>query len=296
MEIGEKIKRLRSAKLMTQAELAGSEITRNMLSRIENGAAQPSMGTVRYIAERLGVSPGFLLAGEEDEQLYFKSQEIDTIKKLYSHKKFRLCMDICKNSEWRDDELMLIEAESCLRVGAEEFSAGNLRAAMEFFEQALECSSETIYNTDVIAAEISAYFNYMHVISPTLYSDAEYEEQSGRLMLTSNAFCVYSGIFCDAQDSSFDKIPFLGERIELLDADSSYALHISARLMMEKGNYEEANKVLHRLLFDDCFDFPEPMLYFVFCDLEVCCKETGDFKGAYEYSGNKLTLLQKLIF
>ena len=40
MEIGEKIKRLRSAKLMTQAELAGDHITRNMLSCIENGVAR----------------------------------------------------------------------------------------------------------------------------------------------------------------------------------------------------------------------------------------------------------------
>ena len=48
MHIGEKIKRLRTAKLMTQSELVGREITRNMLSRIENGAAQPSMATVKY--------------------------------------------------------------------------------------------------------------------------------------------------------------------------------------------------------------------------------------------------------
>ena len=50
MDIGKKIKELRSAKLMTQTELAGHEITRNMLSRIENGAALPSIGTVIYLA------------------------------------------------------------------------------------------------------------------------------------------------------------------------------------------------------------------------------------------------------
>ena len=81
MQIGEKIKRLRCAKLMTQSELVGGEITRNMLSRIENGAAQPSMATVKYIAERLNVSAGFLLADEDDEILYFKSAEIGNIKK-----------------------------------------------------------------------------------------------------------------------------------------------------------------------------------------------------------------------
>lgn len=46
MDIGKKIREIRTEKLMTQSQLAGDEITRNMLSRIENGAALPSLGTV----------------------------------------------------------------------------------------------------------------------------------------------------------------------------------------------------------------------------------------------------------
>ena len=57
MNIGEKIRELRVAKLMTQAELAGTHITRNMLSCIENGSANPSLSTILYIAGRLNV-PG----------------------------------------------------------------------------------------------------------------------------------------------------------------------------------------------------------------------------------------------
>jgi transcriptional regulator with XRE-family HTH domain len=59
MEIGSKIKKLRTAKLMTQAELAGPQITRNMLSQIENGSALPSLSTIVYIAERLNVPQVF---------------------------------------------------------------------------------------------------------------------------------------------------------------------------------------------------------------------------------------------
>ena len=40
MNIGERIRALRNAKMMTQTELAGKQITRNMLSRIENGSAR----------------------------------------------------------------------------------------------------------------------------------------------------------------------------------------------------------------------------------------------------------------
>ncbi len=293
MEFGEKVKRLRTAKLMTQAELAGSEITRNMLSRIENGAAQPSMGTVRYIAARLNVSPGFLLAEEEDEALYFKAQEIDNIKKMYRHKDFRLCREMCRNSEWHDDELTLIEAECCVRVGIEEFRAGNLRHAAELLDEGFTLCGNTVYNTQVIESEARAYFDYMSVISPTLYSEAD--EGEIRPFLANHSFFVYSCIFCACEGESLADVPCLEQRVELLPEDSSYALHIKARMKMEGGEYEEAKSVLHRLLFEDSFDLPEPMLYFVFCDLEICCKETGDFKGAYEYSGNKIALLQKLL-
>lgn len=295
MEIGEKIKRLRTAKLMTQAELAGGEITRNMLSRIENGAALPSLGTILHIASKLNVSPGFLLAGEEDEILYFKSGEIEGIKKAYSNKNYELCREMCNNSEWSDDELMMIAAECSLRVGIEHFCAGELHKAVECFDEALERCGQTLYNTDAIAAEAKAYFDYMELISPTLSSGMMDIEKSGRMFVIGDGFCVYSGICIDAEGDSLSDLPYLPHRIELLPDGSAYRLHIEARLLQERGEYKEAYDILHRLLFDDSCSLPEPMMYFVFCDLELCCKELDDFKGAYEYSGSKIALLQKLL-
>jgi len=40
---------------------------------------------------------------------------------------------------------------------------------------------------------------------------------------------------------------------------------------------------------------PKPIIYDIFKDLEVCCRELGDFKGAYEYSGNKVVMLERLL-
>ncbi|PEU96790.1 transcriptional regulator [Bacillus cereus] len=63
--LGEKIKALRKEKKLTQTALAGSELTKSMLSQIENGKATPSMKTLQYIAEKLECETSFLL--EEDE-------------------------------------------------------------------------------------------------------------------------------------------------------------------------------------------------------------------------------------
>ncbi|MDR4362155.1 helix-turn-helix transcriptional regulator [Bacillus anthracis] len=65
--LGEKIKALRKEKKLTQTELAGSELTKSMLSQIENGKATPSMKTLQYIAEKLGCETSFLLEEDDDE-------------------------------------------------------------------------------------------------------------------------------------------------------------------------------------------------------------------------------------
>lgn len=64
MELGEKLKQARLEAGLSQRQLCGEEITRNMLSQIENGSARPSMVTLRYLAGRLGKSVSWFL--EED--------------------------------------------------------------------------------------------------------------------------------------------------------------------------------------------------------------------------------------
>ena len=74
MNIGKKIKQLRLRRQMTQNELAGEQVSRNMLSLIENGKAVPSLQTLEAFAERLKVTPAFLLAEREEERVLLKQQ------------------------------------------------------------------------------------------------------------------------------------------------------------------------------------------------------------------------------
>ena len=50
MELGEKLRLARQEAGLSQRQLCGDVITRNMLSQIENGSAKPSMETLRYSA------------------------------------------------------------------------------------------------------------------------------------------------------------------------------------------------------------------------------------------------------
>lgn len=64
MELGEKLRQARLEAGLSQRQLCGDSITRNMLSLIENGSARPSMDTLKLLAARLGKSVSYFL--EED--------------------------------------------------------------------------------------------------------------------------------------------------------------------------------------------------------------------------------------
>ncbi len=61
MELGEKLRLARLEAGLSQRQLCGEEITRNMLSQIEHGTAQPSMKTLQYLASRLEKPVGYFL-------------------------------------------------------------------------------------------------------------------------------------------------------------------------------------------------------------------------------------------
>ncbi len=291
MNIGEKIKKLRTSKLMTQSELAGTEITRNMLSRIENGTANPSLDTIRYIAARLNVSPGFLLAEGGDEQIYLKYNEITGIKKAFMAEDYHICRDIClKSDSNEDDEIQMILSECNLGLALEEFHRGNLRNACFYFDEAIESCGKTLYRTDHIIASAGVYFRYIQQISPTLSSNVIDEEEVNIYPALTEEFCRYAIALERAKEGR-------GDSSELIDnekRDSIFTLHYEAKSHMRGGEYAEAYEKLHSILLSEK-SVPEPMLYFIFCDLEICCREIQNFKGAYEYSIDKMELLQKLL-
>lgn len=68
-EIGSRIKKLRKEKKMTLAELGGDQLTKGMLSLIENGKVNPSMKSLQYIAEQLNVDVSTLVNDSHIEEI-----------------------------------------------------------------------------------------------------------------------------------------------------------------------------------------------------------------------------------
>src|SRR5919109_2867931 len=62
--VGQRIRRLRLAKGLSQRQLAGPGVGYAYISRIERGDRNPSVPALRYIAGKLGVDPDYLESGE----------------------------------------------------------------------------------------------------------------------------------------------------------------------------------------------------------------------------------------
>ena len=86
MELGQRLRQARLEANLSQRALCGQEITRNMLSRIENGAARPSMKTLQYLAGRLGKPVSYFL--EETAVLSPNGEVMESARRLYDEEKF----------------------------------------------------------------------------------------------------------------------------------------------------------------------------------------------------------------
>ena len=63
VELGSRLRNLRTTAGLTQTELAGGRFSKEYLSQIERGKTRPTTDTVAWLAERLGVDADLLLTG-----------------------------------------------------------------------------------------------------------------------------------------------------------------------------------------------------------------------------------------
>jgi tetratricopeptide (TPR) repeat protein len=61
--LGERLRQLRVAAGMTQTDLAGDRFSKEYVSQIERGKTRPTRETIEWLAQKLGVDPGFLERG-----------------------------------------------------------------------------------------------------------------------------------------------------------------------------------------------------------------------------------------
>ena len=291
MQIGEKIKHLRLSKLMTQADLAGEQITRNMLSSIEHGTALPSLSTAIYIAKRLNVPVGYLLSGDDQDFFYRKMMGMANIRRAFEACDYAGCLSLLSAfGAEQDDELYLIRAECEYGIAKKAFEEGRLRFSAAALDRALRATEKTVYSTAWLRDRIAVCFRYMIGISSTLMSDALDSEEIETVCAFGDTLVEYI-MALEALEQ--ERASVARDFIERYP-DSLYAIRLSALLFIKADDYKEAQDILEGLLNRDDLTFGV-LLYEVFGDLELCYRKNDEYKKAYEVSGSRLGLLEKLL-
>lgn len=147
---------------MTQSEVVGDFITRNMLSQIESGTATPSVKTLEYLAETLDIpiselmpSTGSELYEEESGGHNVPLYRLVRVKELYFEGKFREAADEIGSDEEcgeLSDEFTAVKAR-CLLGLARELAEENTVKAVEYAKEAAALSERGFYANAELKAE-----------------------------------------------------------------------------------------------------------------------------------------------
>ena len=215
--MGEKIRQARQALGLSQRQLCGEEITRNMLSLIENGGAKPSMKTLTLLAERLGKPISYFLEADAP------------------------------------DPADLVTSRDNLRKARQALEAGKTLYARQLLDGVTApelCRNKLLLAAKIPGADICAICRELPSLDEELLLRAEAALEAG----------------------DFERCR------KLLAATQEQTPRwnlILGRLEMQCGNWEAASRQLESV----SSRFPESLAL-----LEICFRELGDYKQAYEYA------------
>ncbi len=149
MDIGNRLRQARLEAGLSQRQLCGDTVTRNMLSQIENGAARPSMDTLAVLAARLGKSISYFL--EENAVTSPNQRVMEQARRLWEQgdvqRLWQNLGDYQSPDPVFDREFYLLKAMTALALAGEAAAQGRQPYGLGLLEEARQAGSQTPYYT-----------------------------------------------------------------------------------------------------------------------------------------------------
>ena len=132
---------------MTQKDVVGDSITRNMLSRIEHDRAAPSVKTLELIANALGLQAGYFLTNPEADD--GSPDGIDGARDAYRNRAYLRALDLLNDMGHSrssgKEEACLLRVKCCSGLAAKSYKDGHLTAAHAYAREALKNNAAGLY-------------------------------------------------------------------------------------------------------------------------------------------------------
>lgn len=156
MTLGQKIKAARLEQGLTQKEVVGDYITRNMLSRIENDSATPSVRTLEYLAKALGLPTGYFLSGAPVSD-GLVPDGLNEARAAFREQRWDDCLALLEADKTAatTDEGYLLHAHAGTYAAQLALEAGRLAEARELAETAQYYNREGLYYSPHLAAQLA---------------------------------------------------------------------------------------------------------------------------------------------
>lgn len=260
MELGEKLRQARLDAGLSQRQLCGEELTRNMLSLIEHGTAQPSMKTLQYLAARLGKSVSYFL--EESAVLSPNQAAMDAARRNFDAGDWSEALEALKTYQDPDPvydrEQQLIWVCCHLELARKALEDGRRPYAQSLLERIPSlpcyCTRELERQRLLLLGQVSGEAVAQHL--PSL--DVE--------------------LLLRARDALLQGLPDRAGK--LLDAAEDQAhpqwCLLRGESYLQGGQFLPAAQCYHKAETA----FPRETAQ----KLEICYRELGDYKRAYEYA------------
>ena len=275
--MGKKIRALRLEKGMTQAALAGDTVTRNMLSQIENGLAQPSVATIIELAEKLDVPTAYFFSEETDLGVFLKISAIAKVRKAFSDGEFGKCIYRLDRLGVSDEETEYLYAKSFFGVAVAYYREGKLRAAREHFEKALLHAEKTHYVGDEFLCPVHRYLAAIRFV-------CDKEAIDPRETPAEIRDCMADLDYAGAVSGSFSDCA--------AGCASLYEKHLDVRKRMDSDDPAALIEELRAIMDDIDAKRYAVLRYFVLSDMENLAQRVGDFKCAYECARERLAFTE----
>ena len=286
MTLGQKLKQARLARGMTQAQVVGERITRNMLSQIENDQASPSVGTLEYLAAVLDVKLAWLLADEKEE---VEAGRTNRLRELLRSGDYGGCLALAPQTE-PDDEQALALAIAAAQCARHAMEAERFDTARHLAQRGLAWNNGSLY------ASAALMLHLWDILAPCAQSAGPGQEETAfadyrqayaaqpvraRYHLAMARYQLERGKTA-AAEAELRAVPMPPE-----ESRAEYRV-LQARLASASGRYAEAMTALRQA--ERTGPLPKLLERELLQAMELAARELQDYKTAYECAARQLKL------
>ena len=284
MTFGEKLRSRRQELGLTQKQVVGDRITRNMLSQLENGQAKPSVATLEYLAQVLQVSPAWLL----DEQPTGGDTELKQARDALARQDYAGCLAALMQQGADGDEALLLESLASVCSAEQALGDERFQDAETLARQTLGSAERGLYRIPELCVRASAVIARCRAAAKDGAQEAVDAYKEAYLQAQNNVrYHLLMARYALEQEHIQAAEREIWSIANLPEENRAEYLILRGRIAAGKEEYENAKLYLQQAESDTLSKILRRELYRC---MELCSRETDDYRAAYEYAAKQLAL------